>query len=79
MKTVNPGQVCPQPGVWTPGENPNFYPQEYAERVMHRRFEAGELMPATPQGEPYWVLQEQGKPIQNFTGLSPEQIAGKTR
>jgi hypothetical protein len=79
MTSATPGQTCPQSGVWLPGENPKFYPREYAGRVMQLRFEAGQVMPATPHGEPYWVFQQQGKPIENFTGLSPEQISAKLK
>ena len=41
---------------------------------MNRHFEAGERMPPTPHGEPSWILQEQGKQLENFAGLTPEQI-----
>jgi hypothetical protein len=45
---------------------------------MSRRFKAGERMPATPHGEPSWILQEQGTPLEDFSGLTPEQIKART-
>lgn len=76
MTEVLPGDVCPKSGVWTPSGNPNFYPAEYAERVMHRNITMGEVMPLTPHGEPSWILREwHGEPLMDLTGLSLEEIA----
>ncbi|WP_186130642.1 hypothetical protein [Burkholderia gladioli] len=74
MTKALPGQICPETGVWTPSDNPTFYPTEYADRVMKRHIKAGEVMPKTPHGEPSWILQEEGRRIQNFNGLSPDEI-----
>lgn len=82
MLTAKPGDVCPQTGqtgTWCPGKNPNFYPKEYADRVMNRPFNAGSVMPPTPHGEPYWALRENGKPVQNFTGMSTAEILDAVR
>lgn len=77
MTTVRPGEICPETGVWTPSDNRNFYPSDYADRVMNRNFKAGDMMPKIPHGEPSWILREEGRRIQNFAGLSPEEIAQK--
>lgn len=75
MTTAFPGDVCPEDGIWTPSNNPNFYPSEYFEKVMNRRFNAGEIMPRTPHGEPSWILQNlNSTPILNFSGLTPDEI-----
>lgn len=79
MRKVQPGEICPETGVWTPSDNPRFYPSDYAARVMNRQFKAGEVMPQTPHGEPAWIRQEEGRPVQNFTGLSPAEIAEKLK
>ena len=69
------GQPCPKTGTWVPSNNPKFYPEDYAERVMKRQFQAGVILPPTPHGEPSWILQENsGPPLKNFSGMTPEQI-----
>lgn len=77
MTEAYPGNRCPKTGTWTPSGNPHFYPEDYSQKVMNRHFEAGTLMPATPHGERSWILREQGMPIENFSGLSPEQIQAR--
>lgn len=74
MVKVLPGDVCPKTGIWVPSNNSCFYPADYAERVMKRKFNEGEIIPQTPHGESSWIFQETGTPLMNFTGLSPEQI-----
>lgn len=78
MTSVLPGDVCPKTGTWVPSNNRTFYPSDYFQEVMLRYFEVGELMPATPHGEPSWIFQEQGKPLENFSGLTPEQIKARS-
>ncbi len=74
MTRALPGEICPETGIWTPSDNPAFYDSEYADRVMKRHFKAGDVMPTTPHNEPSWILREEGRPIENFSGLSPEEI-----
>lgn len=74
MTKALPGEICPETGVWTPSDNPRFYPAEYADREMKRQFNKGDVMPITPHGEPSWILQEEGRRIQNFNGLSLDEI-----
>lgn len=78
MTELFPGQMCSQTGIWVPSNNPNFYPLDYVNQVMRRHFTEGDLMPATPHGEPSWCFEGQdSRPLQDFTGLSPAEIQAK--
>jgi hypothetical protein len=80
MSEVLPGEICPETGIWSPSNNPYFYPVEYMNRVMMRHFKSGDVMPPTPHGEPSWILENNDtKPIHNFTGLTSEEINKKLK
>lgn len=79
MTEAFPGETCPETGIWVPSDNPNFYPTSYFNKDMRRSFNAGETMPTTPHNEPSWILEKQGKLIEDFSGLSPKEITEKAK